>query len=236
MSPNASPSPDASPSAHEAATPDASTETFRNAFRQAVPAGYNGIRHGLTILGIGLVLIGLALAGLQGPVRAWEWAFAVPVVLIWNGLEWLGHRALHRPGRGPLARALYARHTLTHHRFFTRQAGALRDSRDLKIVLFPWFAILLLTAMALPAVLLIALVVSVNAALVSLMAWVGIYLVFEFMHLCAHLPEGARLARVPGLAAMRRHHLAHHDPRLMMQANMNFTLPLADWLAGTRQP
>ena len=40
----------------------------------------------------------------------------------------------------------------------------------------------------------------------------------------------------PGLAAMRRHHLAHHDPRLMMQANMNFTLPLADWLAGTRQP
>jgi hypothetical protein len=47
---------------------------------------------------------------------------------------------------------------------------------------------------------------------------------------------GAVLARVPGIAAMRRHHLAHHDPRLMMRANMNFTLPLADWLAGTRNP
>jgi hypothetical protein len=217
-------------------SPDASTEDFRNTFRQAVPAGYSGIRHGLTILGIGLVLIGGALALLQGPVRGWEWALALPVVLVWNGLEWLGHRALHRPGRGPLGRALYARHTLTHHRFFTRQAGALRDSRDLKIVFFPWFAIVLLTALALPAVLLIGLLVSANAALVSLAAWVGIYLVFEFMHLCAHLPEGALLARVPGIAAMRRHHLAHHDPRLMMRANMNFTLPLADWLAGTRNP
>ncbi|MBU6271191.1 MAG: sterol desaturase family protein [Betaproteobacteria bacterium] len=214
----------------------AATESFRAEFRQAVPADYNGIRHGLTILGIGLLGIAAALACLRAPVQAWEWAVALPVVLIWNWLEWLGHRALHTPGRGALARALYTRHTLTHHRFFTRQAGALRDSRDLKIVFFPWFAILVLAAMALPAVLLIGLLVSVNAAAVAFAAWVGIYLVFEFMHLCAHLPEGAWLARVPGIAAMRRHHLAHHDPRLMMQANMNFTLPLADWLAGTRQP
>ena len=209
---------------------DADNEAFRNAFRAGVPADYSGIRHGVAILGFGVAVIALSLLAMRQPLQLSELAFALPVLLLWNLLEWYGHRALHRPGQGKLSRALYTRHTLTHHRFFTLQCATLRDARDLKIVFFPSFALPLLTLMALPAVGLLFLLAGRNAALVALISWVGIYLVFEFMHLCAHLPEGQWLTRVPGIAAMRRHHQLHHDPRRMMDTNLNFTFPFADWL------
>ena len=56
----------------------------------------------------------------------------------------------------------------------------------------------------------------------------------EAMHLCAHLPAGSQLARLPGIRAMSAHHRQHHDPRVMMDGNMNFTFPLADWLLQSR--
>jgi hypothetical protein len=32
---------------------------------------------------------------------------------------------------------------------------------------------------------------------------------------------------------IRRHHIAHHNPAIMMGMNMNLTYPIADWLFGT---
>lgn len=211
-----------------------STEAFREAFRSQIPAGYSGIRHAASVLAFGVAVVAAALAGLSGPVSAWEFAILVPVIVGWNFIEWHGHRALHRPGTGTLARALYQRHTLTHHRFFTDVRGELRDSRDLRIVFFPVYALPLLTLLSLPPLLVVGLVFTRNAALVGLAGVVGIYLLFELMHLCAHLPERAWPTQLPGVRAMRRHHLAHHDPQRMMASNMNFTFPLADWIHGTR--
>ena len=158
---------------------------------------------------------------------------ALPVLALWNVLEWWGHLRLHRPGKSALSRALYKRHALTHHRFFTHECPTLRDSRDLKIVFFPAFALPVLTAMAIVPAVVIALLVSVNAALVAMIAWVASYLVFELFHLGAHLPEGQWFARLPLVATMRRHHQRHHDPRIMMAKNMNFTVPVSDWVART---
>jgi hypothetical protein len=155
------------------------------------------------------------------------------VLVGWNLLEWHGHRLLHRPGSSGLSRALYTRHTLTHHRFFTDAHSTLRDARDLKIVFFPTFALPALTALALVPAGLVWGIASLNAALVTLASVVLAYLVFELFHLCAHLPEGAWIGGVPIVSTMRRHHRAHHDPRIMMTRNMNFTLPLADWWLGT---
>jgi hypothetical protein len=210
-----------------------STEAFRDAFRAQIPPGYSGIRHGGSMLAFGLTVIAAALSGLSMPVSVWELAILVPVIVGWNFLEWHGHRALHRPGTGALARALYQRHTLTHHRFFTDTHGQLRDSRDLRIVFFPVYALPLLTLLSLPPLLAVGFAFSRNAALIGLAGVVGIYLLFELMHLCAHLPDGAWPTRLAGVRAMRRHHLAHHDPQRMMASNMNFTFPLADWIRGT---
>lgn len=208
------------------------SDPFRESFRATVPATYSGFGHGARILGFGLAVIVAAIAGLRAPLTVAEIAILIPVLIGWNLLEWYGHRALHRPGKGALARALYQRHTLTHHRFFTHESMALRDSRDLKIVFFPHFALPLLTLLALPALLLVGLLWSINAALVALIALVAIYLIFEALHLCAHLPQASRVARLPGIRVMCEHHRRHHDPRIMMDRNMNFTFPLADWLLG----
>jgi len=210
------------------------TEAFREEFRATIPTSYRGMGHAARILAFGVAVIVAALAGLAAPLQVVDFALVIPVLVGWNLLEWYGHRALHRPGTGPLARALYQRHTLTHHRFFTHEAMALRDNRDLRIVFFPPFALPLLTLLALPGLLLVGLLWSRNAALLGLITVVAVYLLFETMHLCAHLPEGSAAARLPGIRAMCEHHRRHHDPRVMMSANMNFTFPLADWLLGDR--
>jgi len=208
-------------------------ERFRTEFRNTIPAGYSGIRHGAIVLAFGAVVIGACLALMQTPVRWWELAMIVPVVLGWNVLEWAGHKALHRPGKSALSRALYTRHTLTHHRFFTQENATLRDSRDLKIVFFPTFALPLITVLAAIPAAVVWLALSLNAALIVLITAVALYLLFEIFHLCAHLPETAWVTRLPLISTMRRHHLAHHDPAIMMTTNMNFTLPWADWYFKT---
>jgi hypothetical protein len=209
------------------------TEAFRDAFRNQIPAGYSGIRHAASVLAFGALVVAAALAALDSPPGRWELATLLPVIVAWNFIEWHGHRALHRPGTSALARALYQRHTLTHHRFFTRECGALRDSRDLRIVFFPVYALPLLTLISLPPLALVWAVFSRNAAMVGLIGVVGIYLLFELMHLFAHLPDRAWPTRLPGIRAMRAHHLHHHDPQRMMSSNLNFTFPLADWIRGT---
>ncbi len=212
---------------------DQSNEQFRAEFRATIPRGYSGIRHAAIIAGFGILVIG-ACAWLISPPLGWADLAMIPLVVIgWNLLEWWGHKMLHRPGKSALSRALYTRHTLTHHRFFTEEHGVLEGPRDLKIVFFPAFALPLITLMALVPAAVVWLAISLNAGLVFLISTVAMYLLFEAFHLCAHLPDTHWITRIPLVDTMRRHHLAHHDPSLMMTHNMNFTLPWADWFFET---
>ena len=205
------------------------TKEFRTEFRQGIPTDYSGIRHAGVILAIGALGVGICLYLLKSPLRWWDWLIITVVVLGWNALEWYGHRALHRPGSSAFSKALYKRHALTHHRFFTAQMASLRDTRDLKIVFFPTFALPAIISVSLaPACLLWALV-SLNAALLLVATTVIMYLLFEALHLCAHLPSKVWITRLPIINTMCRHHRAHHNPKLMPTTNMNFTLPWADW-------
>jgi len=61
----------------------------------------------------------------------------------------------------------------------------------------------------------------------------GMYLIYEFMHFCCHVDENWFVRNCPFVNTLRRHHTAHHNARLMMETNMNLTLPIADWLFGT---
>ena len=185
-----------------------SQAAFKSQFRAGIPADYNGFRHALKMLAIGIGVIAACLLLLRRPVSLWEWAMIPSVVIAWNFVEWSVHKyILHYPRKNKIARALYNRHTLTHHQFFTEAD--------------PVFALL---AWAL---------ISANATLLVIASLTGIYLLFEVMHFCAHIPENRFVRYCPLVNTMRRHHIAHHNQKLMMRKNMNFTLPLADWLMGT---
>lgn len=208
-------------------------ESFRKEFRATIPEGYSGIRHATIILGFGLLAIGVSLWFMTAPLTWLELAMIPLVVLGWNLLEWWGHKKLHRPGKSAFSKALYTRHTLTHHRFFTEQHGTLDNSRDLKIVFFPAFALPVITLLAMVPGAIVWWLISLNAGLVLVVTSVFMYLLFEAFHLCAHLPDTHWATRIPLVDTMRRHHLAHHNPSLMMTHNMTFTLPWADWYFKT---
>lgn len=214
--------------------PSARQAAFQSDYRSKIAADYSGVRHGSIILAIGVIVMAICLWRIHGPVRPLEWLIVPVVIVAWNLMEWYVHvNFLHKPGNNAVTRALYQRHTLTHHQFFTHDDAHLANSRDLNIVFFPTFAlpgIVVLTAI--PA-LIAGFVVSANAGWLVMTTVVGMYLLFEAMHLCAHLPDNAMVRRIPPVNTMRRHHIAHHNPQWMMTHNMNFTLPLADWMFGT---
>lgn len=209
-------------------------QKFRDEFRAEIPEDYDGIGHGSWALGIGtVVMIGLWFL-LDRPLTWLELAVLPAVAVGWNVVEWVVHTlVLHRPRKNKIARALYVRHTLTHHQFFTAEAAELEGVRDLSIVFFPLFALPATLVLSMPFAGLAWLAISLNAGVLLLMGVTFMYVLFEVMHLGAHLPENGWVSRVPLLNTMRRHHIAHHDQRLMMEKNMNFTFPLMDWLMGT---
>ena len=202
--------------------------------RAQIPADYSGKRHALTVLSIGAVALAVLIACLRGPIGWADWLMVPAVVVGWNFVEWSVHKyVLHYPRKNKIARALYQRHTLTHHQFFTQEDPVFAGHRDWSIVFFPVFALPGILVLSAPFALLAWAVISANAALLLLASAVGIYILFEVMHFCAHTPENAFVRHMPLINTMRRHHIAHHNQRLMMDTNMNFTLPLADWLMGT---
>ena len=87
--------------------------------------------------------------------------------------------------------------------------------------------------MSLPSGLLLAWLVSLNVGMLMMCTTTGIYLVNEFMHFCCHLDENRFGRHCPFVNTLRRHHTAHYNGHLMIEANMNLTFPVADWLFGT---
>ena len=114
---------------------------FREEFRATIPSDYSGRRHAAIAVLIGMAAIGICVALIRAPVTWAELAVIPAVVLGWNFVEWSVHKfVLHRPGKSKIARALYTRHTLQHHQFYTSDHHTFESDRDLKIVFFPVFA------------------------------------------------------------------------------------------------
>jgi hypothetical protein len=165
--------------------------------------------------------------------RVVEW-LAVPVTLIVANLgEYWGHRGpMHRPRRG--FGLVFQRHTRQHHRFFVHVAMAYDSARDFKMVLFPpVLLVFFFGGIALPIGLVLFLVASSNIAWLYVASVMAYYLTYEWLHFAHHLPATSPIARLPWMAALRRHHTLHHDPKQMGTCNFNITFPLCDWVFGT---
>ena len=80
-----------------------------------------------------------------------EW-LTVPLTFLFTNLfEWAVHKyVMHRPVNIKGLRAVYERHTLNHHQFFTDDEMRFRDHKDWRVTVFPPYALVVFILMSLP--------------------------------------------------------------------------------------
>lgn len=206
---------------------------YRAEYRERIVGWYNGYLHVAVIYTIGIAAFYIYLSHITAPTW-WEW-LVVPVVFVMcNIFEWFLHRyVMHRPQKSKALRAIYMRHTMMHHQFFTDLDARFANSRDWRVTFFPPYALVTFILMSIPGALVVGWLISPNAGWLLMATTTGMYLLYEFMHYCCHVNENWFVRNCPFVNTIRRHHIAHHNQSIMMERNMNLTFPIADWLFGT---
>jgi hypothetical protein len=180
---------------------------------------------------VGLGMIAAAVAQLDRP-SGLE-LLTVPVVLVLVNLnEWHVHRNVLHRRTWPLEE-LFWRHTPEHHVIFVRRDMAMRETREFRLVLIPFYGILAIFVTTLPITAVLWLTVSHDVALLWVATTMGYVVAYEWLHLAYHLPSDSRIGRSAVIRRLRHHHAVHHTPELMQLWNFNVTVPLADWVLGT---
>jgi hypothetical protein len=200
---------------------------------QAIDHRFSLVRHvGQTgLLATAICALGVWLAWGADP---WVW-LGVPIFwVIANLFEWGIHKfPMHRPLR---PRVMYRNHSLIHHRAFAGTDQEIASTRELCLVMMPWYTLALVFTSAAPVAVAIGLIGGTGLAGAFLVSAVAYFLFYELIHTLHHLPliklQRAGLARRP-LLALREHHHYHHQLENMAHTNFNVTIPLADRLLGT---
>jgi hypothetical protein len=150
-----------------------------------------------------------------------------------NLSEYLGHRGpMHRKTR--FLEAIFERHAVQHHSFFTDEAGSYDSSQDFKAVLFPpILLIFFIGCFALPVGAILYFLVSPNVCFLFVLTSVLYFLNYELLHFAYHMDPQSGIGRLPFMGRLRRHHMRHHNRRLMTAYNFNITYPICDYLFGT---
>jgi hypothetical protein len=206
---------------------------YRQQYRERIAGWYNGWVHVGVIYAIGLTAMYIYATNLRA-IMWWEWITVPVVFLLCNTFEWFIHRnVMHRPQRFSALRAIYTRHTLMHHQFFTGNEMRFADHRDWRVTVFPPYALVVFILTSIPGALFLGWVISTNVGWLMMCTTTGMYLIYEFMHFCCHVGESRFVRLCPFVNTIRRHHTAHHNQSIMMERNMNLTFPIADWMFGT---
>jgi Fatty acid hydroxylase superfamily len=196
-----------------------------------IPRWYSPLVHLAFPSLCGITLVASALWLLRD-FAAWQLVVLPISFVILNAGEWLVHRdLLHR--RTPPLQILYDRHTPEHHMIFVTEDMAIRDRREFRLVLIPFYGILTAAAGALPIPVALWLLGQRNLGLGYFATAVGYTVLYEWLHLIYHLPESHPIGGLGLVARLRRHHAIHHDPRLMQKWNFNVTIPFWDWVRRT---
>ena len=208
-------------------------EQARAAFRERhISKHYSGPLHLATTVSISL-LIALLCAGMLANVTALEW-LTIPLTFLYANLsEYLGHKGpMHHKTR--FLGAIFERHTIEHHAFFTDEAATYDTSQDFKAVLFPPIMLLFFNGcFALPVAALFYFLLSPNVAFLFALTAILYFLNYELLHFAYHMDPASRVGRLPFMDRLRRHHTHHHNHRLMSRYNFNITYPICDYLFGT---
>lgn len=206
---------------------------YRETYRSRIVGWYNGWLHATVIYVIGIAAMAIYIQSLNN-IR-WYELLIVPVVFLGaNFFEWALHTyVMHRPQKNKALRAIYTRHTLMHHQFFTDKEMRFAGQHDWRVTFFPPYALVTFICMSVPIALVAGWLFTANVGWLVMATTTGMYLTYEFMHFCCHVDENLFVRNVPFVNTIRRHHTAHHNQSLMMERNMNLTFPVMDWLFGT---
>src|SRR5262252_1138268 len=214
--------------------PPVSAAELRFVRADHIAAGYSPWRHMALTLALALLLAtgGLALAA---RARASDWMLLPVFLVIANLIEWMVHRnPMHRPLR---PRIMYRNHAQLHHLAFTDGHMVIGPTRDLGLIMMPWYTMLGLFALASPVMLVAGVLRGPGLAGVFLLGAVGYFLCYELLHALYHLPDAtlnrAGIGRLRAFRRLQAHHRHHHILGRMAAVNFNVTVPLWDRLLGT---
>jgi hypothetical protein len=208
------------------------THASRARYRAAIHPRYNAWLHAGFVLSFGVAAIGFFWSRAEH-IQPWEW-LAVPLALVFhNWVEYMTHKHLGHH-KHAWARMFYERHTGDHHSFFADGQMFFESMRDWRVILFPAWLIVAVSACLFLIWLLLA---QFNHNLASLFIGTALfgYLTYEILHACEHLPESHPVSRLIWVRHMRKLHELHHRRDLMQTSNFNIVFPLWDWLFGTLQ-
>jgi len=212
----------------------ASTAEQRFVRADHIPAAYSPWRHMALTLALAATLATLGIA-LAVRARASDWLLLPGFWVIANLIEWLVHRnPMHRPLR---PRIMYRNHAQLHHLAFTDGRMVIGPSRELGLIMMPWYTMLGLFVVASPIMVIAGVLRGPGLAGVFLLGAVAYFLFYEVLHALYHLPDEALdragIGRVRAFRRLQAHHRHHHILGRMAAVNFNVTFPLWDRLFGT---
>jgi hypothetical protein len=200
----------------------------------AIPKGYSPWLHLLGTTGVGLAALCLALFNMRRPT-ALE-LLTIPITfVIANLFEWRAHKdLLHRRMLG--FTVLYDRHTPEHHMVFGYDDMAVREWRELRLVLIPAAGVIGIVLFNAPIAWLLGHFLGATVGWLYLVTAAFYVVGYELSHLSYHLPPETFIGRMKLVQVLREQHRRHHPPRLMQKWNFNVTIPLGDLLHRTLVP
>jgi hypothetical protein len=200
-----------------------------------MPGDYSARAH---IIRTAFIASGIAAAALwlSRSAAPLDWLLLPAFFVVANFIEWAVHKnPMHRP---LTPRILYKNHALIHHRAFLHTSMPITCTKELGLIMMPWYTMLGLFIVASPVAFAAAWWRGWGAAGIFYLAAALYFVTYEGLHALYHLPD-ATLRRV-GLGGrlfqkMRSHHRHHHRLDRMAHVNFNVTFPLMDTLLGTRE-
>ena len=206
---------------------------FRRQYQARLTGWYNGYVHILVMVATAVAVLYLCISHIHG-VTLLEW-LAVPVAFVMmNVFEWHLHKnIMHKPSQYKFLQVVYRYHMLNHHQYFTDEEMAFKNHRDIRITVFPPYAVTIFVLIAVPIAAVFGFLISANVGWLYMSVLAVLTLIYEFIHLCCHMENNWFVRNCPLVNTARRHHTAHHNPRLMSEVNMNVTFPIADWWFAT---
>ena len=125
---------------------------FRNEYRAKIDGWYNGYVHIAVVYAIGITAMWVYIQHIAS-VQWYEW-LAIPITIVLSNIfEWFLHKyVMHNRINFFGLRAIYERHTLNHHKFFTDEEIRFRGQEDWRVTVFPPYALVIFIMMSLPGV------------------------------------------------------------------------------------
>jgi len=165
------------------------------------------------------------------PLIIWSIAGLASGIVFASFFEWVLHKyVMHRPVWN--FRYAFQAHAVVHHQIFKAdKTYHLLNEKDKETIPMAWWngPVLILIGVA-PYAILSWLIGEWAFASGGLLAFIGYYATYEYIHWCMHLPKARRIEKPWWFRKLNGHHLLHHR---YMHKNFNVVLPLADYFLGT---